>query len=259
MQFSSLKLPGMLALAGLLLGGCASNGERYDPLEPLNRGIYQFNDAVDKAVLKPVATGYQEVVPTPVRTGVGNFFSNLDDVIVVANDLLQFKLAQAASDTGRVVFNTTFGVLGVFDVATGWDLPKHDEDLGQTLGYWGLGNGPYLVLPLLGPSTLRDSVGLAGDSHVDPLWNVNDVPTRNSGEAVKAVDTRARLLSAEKVVEEAAIDKYVFIRDAYLQKRRSLVYDGSPPREEMPETEDNGAAGKTETAPAAPAAEEKRE
>jgi len=251
MRFSKLKLPSSLFLSTLLLGGCASNGERFDPLEPVNRGIYQFNDAVDKAILKPVATGYNEVVPTPVRTGVGNFFSNLDDVIVIANDLLQFKLAQAASDTTRLIFNTTFGVLGIFDVATDWELAKHDEDFGQTLGYWGIDNGAYLVLPFLGPSTLRDTVGLVGDFQVDPVSNMGDVPDRNSARAVNMVDTRARLLKVEKVVDEAALDKYVFIRDAYLQKRRSLVYDGNPPREKLEEDYDEPV--KTEKA--APAKE----
>ena len=217
----------------LCIGGCASNGVSYDPLEPVNRVVYKFNDAVDKAVLKPVAKGYKEVVPSPVRTGVGNFFGNLGDVVVTVNDFLQFKLDRTASDFSRVFFNSTFGVLGIFDVATGWGLEKHNEDFGQTLGYWGVGNGPYLVLPFLGPSTLRDSIGLYADSYVDPVWNTKQVPTRNSLVATETVDARARALGVEKMVEEAALDPYVFVRDAYLQRRRNLVYDGNPPHEKL--------------------------
>lgn len=238
MLHSCLKLFMPLLASSLLLGGCATNGERYDPLEPINRGIFKFNDTVDKAVLKPVAQGYEAVVPEPVRTSVGNFFSNLDDVIVIANDLLQFKFHKAASDTTRFVFNSTFGVLGLFDVATGWDLPKHDEDFGQTFGYWGIGNGPYLVLPILGPSTLRDTIGRSADNHIDPVWQYDYVPTRNSAAGINLIDTRARLLKVEKVVEDAALDRYIFIRDGYLQKRRSLVYDGNPPREKLEDEDD---------------------
>jgi phospholipid-binding lipoprotein MlaA len=216
---------------GLL--GCATNGDRRDPLEPLNRGIYKFNDVVDRTVLKPVATGYREVTPDPVRTAVGNFFSNLDDALVLLNDLFQFKLEQAASDFSRLVWNTTAGIAGLIDVATPMELPKHNEDFGQTLGYWGMGNGPYLVLPLFGPSTLRDTVGLAVDSRFDPVWQHTPVDERNTAVTIHTVDGRSRLLDAEKVLDEAAIDRYVFLRDAYLQRRRGLVYDGNPPREKF--------------------------
>lgn len=241
-----LKVPVVILLSiGLL--GCATNGDRRDPLEPLNRGIYQFNDVVDKAVLKPVATGYKEVMPDPVRTAVGDFFSNLDDVLVLLNDLLQFKLEQAASDFSRLAWNTTVGIFGLIDVASKMDLPKHNEDFGQTLGYWGIDNGPYLVLPILGPSTLRDTVGLAVDGHFDPVWQHTPVDERNTVVAVHTVDGRSRLLDAEKVLDEAAIDRYVFLRDAYLQRRRGLVYDGNPPREKLEDEDD-------EPAPAAPAA-----
>ena len=237
MQYSRFNLPGLLLLGMLTLGGCATNGTPSDPLEPLNRGIYKFNDVVDKAVIKPVAQGYKKVTPDVVRTGVGNFFSNLDDVLVVANDLLQFKLPQAASDFSRLVVNTSIGVLGLVDVATPWELPKHDEDFGQTLGYWGIGNGPYLVLPFLGPSTIRDTAGRIGDGQIDPVYNYDDVPTRNTAIGVNTIDTRARLLDIESVIEDAALDRYSFIRDAYLQKRRSLVYDGNPPREKLEDDE----------------------
>lgn len=223
------KLSTVILLSIALLG-CATNGDPRDPLEPLNRGIYKFNDVVDKAVLKPVATGYKEAMPDPVRTAIGNFFSNLDDVLVLFNDLLQFKFDQAASDFSRLVWNTTVGIAGLIDVATPMGLPKHNEDFGQTLGYWGIGNGPYLVLPFLGPSTLRDAVGTAVDVHFDPVVQHTPVPERNSAIAIHSVDTRSRLLDAEKVLDEAAIDRYVFLRDAYLQRRRGLVYDGNPPR-----------------------------
>lgn len=225
-------------LLSFSLLGCATNGDRRDPLEPINRGIYKFNDAVDKAVIKPVATGYKEVMPGPVRTAVGNFFSNLDDVLVLLNDLLQFKLELAASDFSRLVWNTTLGIAGLIDVGSKMDLPKHNEDFGQTLGYWGVGNGPYLVLPFLGPSTLRDTVGLVVDSHFDPLWQHDPISERNTAYGLHTIDTRARLLDAEKVLEEAAIDRYIFLRDAYLQRRRGLVYDGNPPREKLEDEED---------------------
>lgn len=227
-----LKIPVVILLSlGLL--GCATNGDPRDPLEPLNRGIYKFNDAVDKAVLKPVAIGYKESMPSPVRTAVGNFFSNLDDVLVLLNDLLQFKLDQAASDISRLAWNTSVGIAGLIDVATPMDLPKHNEDFGQTLGYWGVGNGPYLVLPFYGPSTLRDTVGTVVDVQFDPVAQHTPVAERNSAIAVHAVDNRSRLLDAEEVFDEAAIDRYVFLRDAYLQRRRGLVYDGNPPREKF--------------------------
>jgi len=235
MQFHRANLVTTALAGALLLGGCASNGSRIDPLEPLNRGIYRFNDVADKAVLKPVARAYKAVTPVPVRTVVSNFFSNIDDVLVTANDVLQFKFRRAAGDASRVIFNSTFGVAGLFDVATAWGLEKHNEDFGQTLGYWGIGNGPYLVLPLLGPSTLRDTLGLVVDNQGDWVTNIGDVPTRNSGIGLRFTDHRAGLLDTEKILEEAALDPYLFLRDAYLQRRRSLVYDGNPPPQEFDE------------------------
>ena len=240
MNISRIKLSAFLLLLAstLLLGGCATNGDRRDPLEPLNRGIYQFNDSVDKAVIKPVAQGYKDVLPQPVRTGVGNFFSNLDDVLVVFNDLMQFKLAQAVGDFHRVLWNTTIGIGGLFDVSGAIGFEKHNEDFGQTLGYWGLGNGPYLVLPILGPSSLRDTAGRVVDWQFDLVTNYYDVPTRNTATVVKVEDTRSRQLGTSEILEEAAIDPYVFVRDAYLQRRRSLVYDGNPPREKLGEDDE---------------------
>ncbi|OFZ71261.1 MAG: hypothetical protein A2Z01_10095 [Betaproteobacteria bacterium RBG_16_58_11] len=223
------------ALLGIVfaLTGCATNGDPRDPLEPLNRGIYKFNDTIDEAVMKPVAKGYKAVLPNPVRTGVGNFFSNIDDALIAVNNLLQFKFSQAASDVARMIANTTFGIGGLFDVATGFGLEKHNEDFGQTLGYWGIGDGPFLMLPLLGPSNLRDTIGLVAYYQLDPVWNLSHVPTRNTLGTLRVLDRRARLLDAEKVLDEAALDPYTFLRDAYIQQRRSLIYDGNPPREKL--------------------------
>ena len=235
----------IVSLAGAL-SGCATNGDPRDPLEPMNRGIYKFNDTVDKAVLKPVAQGYKAVLPSPVRTGVTNFFSNIDDVFVAANNLLQFKLNAAASDVGRIIANTTFGIAGIFDVASGWGMEKHNEDFGQTLGYWGVGDGPFLMLPLLGPSNVRDSAGLLLYYKLDPVVHLHHVPLRNSLTALRFVNRRANLLDAEKVLDEAALDPYTFLRDAYIQQRRNLIYDGSPPRENSADEDEAPVTKKTE-------------
>lgn len=230
-----------LTLIVIALAGCAAPHARNpaDPLESFNRGVYQFNDAVDKAIAKPVAQGYNAVMPVPGKIMVSNFFSNLDDVIITANDLLQFKFAQAASDGARFLFNSTFGVFGLIDVAH--RLEKHNEDFGQTLGYWGVNSGPYLVIPILGPSTVRDGVGLYADSRPSKLRRVDHIRTRNQLYLTKAVNRRAQLLDQEKVLDTAALDRYAFIRDAYLLRRQSLVYDGNPPREEYDyDEEDTG-------------------
>jgi phospholipid-binding lipoprotein MlaA len=228
----SQKISLVIVLLASLLGGCATNGDPGDPLEPLNRGITKFNDAFDAAIAKPVATGYKAALPQPVRTGVGNFFSNLDDVIVLLNDLLQFKFGQAASDFGRLVFNTTLGIAGIFDVSTPMQMPKHNEDFGQTLGRWGIGPGPYLVLPFFGPSDLRDTVGLVVDYRVDPVYQQDDMAVRNTAVVLRAIHKRSVLLGTEDVVNEAALDPYIFVRNAYLQRRNSLVHDGQVPDEE---------------------------
>ncbi len=230
------------------LSGCATNDPR-DPLEPLNRGIYHFNDTVDKAVMKPIAQGYRFVLPKPIRTGVSNVFSNVDDLFVTANQLLQGKIQTAASDFARLLANTTLGIGGIFDVATSFGLEKHDEDLGQTLGYWGIGDGPFLMIPLTGPSTVRDAIGSAVQFYYDPVWNIDNVATRNSLAGLRVVSDRANLLDAEKVLDEAALDPYTFLRDAYLQQRRSLIYDGNPPRENLGEFEDDAAGKKAAAAP----------
>jgi len=243
-----------LVMLAVALTGCATNGDPRDPLEPLNRGIYKFNDTVDKAVTKPIAQGYRAVLPSPVRTGVSNFFSNIDDIFVTANNLLQFKIHTAASDFARLVANTTFGIGGLFDVATSFGLEKHNEDFGQTLGYWGAGDGAFLMLPLLGPSDVRDAIGTGVQGYFDPVWNLNNVPVRNSLTGLNVVSDRANLLDAEKVLDEAALDRYTFIRDAYLQQRRSLIYDGNPPREQLSDLDGVEIPAKAaEVPPATPA------
>ena len=235
-----------LLLISLALGGCASTQREknpQDPLEPFNRSVYKFNDAVDKAVLKPVAKGYNTVIPEPGKIMVRNFFSNLDDIIVTINDLLQLKFAQAASDGTRVIFNSTFGVLGLINITD--RLEKHNEDFGQTLGYWGVSSGPYVVLPFFGPRTVRDSVGLYVDSYASPIRLIPNIPTRNEMYVTRTISLRAGLLDQEKILDEAAIDRYAFIRDAYLQQRQSLVYDGNPPREKFDDEENSDLPNKT--------------
>lgn len=221
-----------VALAGML-GGCATSGNPKDPIEGFNRAIYAFNEGLDTVLIKPVAQGYDTVLPTPVRTGVTNFFGNIADFFIGVNNLLQGKPDQAASDLGRVLLNSTVGILGIFDVATGAGLEKHEEDFGQTFGRWGVGDGAYVVVPVFGPRTVRDTVGLVLDVAADPVSNIDYVPTRNSALALRLIDTRADLLPADKVIEEAALDKYAYVRDGYLQRRRSLVHDGNAPRESL--------------------------
>ncbi len=235
-----------LLLASLALSGCASTHREknpQDPLEPFNRSMYKFNDAVDKAVLKPVAKGYNTVIPEPGKIMVRNFFSNLDDITVTLNDLLQLKFAQAASDGTRVLFNSTFGIFGIINITD--RLEKHNEDFGQTLGFWGVNSGPYVVLPFFGPRTFRDSIGLYVDSYSSPIRLVPDIPARNEMYVTRMISLRAGLLEQEKILDEAAIDRYAFIRDAYLQQRQSLVYDGNPPREKFDDEENNDLPNKT--------------
>lgn len=222
-----------LLLASLTLSGCSTlHLSAYtlekDPLEPFNRKVYLFNDTVDQALIKPVAQGYAQVVPHPAQTLVNNFFSNLDDVTVTANDLLQFKFVQAASDGSRVLFNSTFGILGLLNVTD--RLEKHNEDFGQTLGYWGIHSGPYLVLPVLGPSSIRDGFGLYADSFVSIIGNSKPTTSRYAAYAAEGLNKRVNLLDQEKVLDDATINRYSSLRDFYLMRRQSLVYDGEPPR-----------------------------
>lgn len=217
----------------LLLSGCASTGGNpRDPWEGFNRPVYAFNDAIDRAVLKPVAEGYVKVVPAPARTGVNNFFGNLEDIGTGLNNILQGKVADGVSDLGRFGVNTVLGIFGLWDVATPMGLEKHTEDFGQTLGKWGVPSGPYLVLPLFGPSTLRD----APARWVDPMtainYNIERDVVKGTLFVTDIIRGRANLLQAERVLDEAALDKYSFIRDAWIQRRRNQVYDGSPPKSE---------------------------
>ena len=225
-----------LALLALIAGaalsaGCATSGNPKDPLEGYNRAMFAFNEGLDKVVIKPVAQGYDRAVPLPGKTAVSNFFSNLVDPWIAVNNLVQGKPGDALSDVGRFLINSTVGILGAFDIASEMGLEKHDEDFGQTLGRWGVGDGAYIVLPVVGSRTVRDTFGFAVDSYADPVWNYHNVAARNSLGALRFESIRAQLLPADKTVEEAALDKYVYIRDAYLQRRRYLIYDGRPPQE----------------------------
>ena len=217
----------MTLTAALALTGCATTHPQ-DPFEKFNRAMFQFNDTVDQAALKPAAQAYKEL-PHPVQIGVGNFFGNLEDAWTAVNNLLQGKMADGMSDVMRFTFNTTFGLGGLLDIASEAGLQKHKEDFGQTLGKWGVRSGPYVVLPLLGSSTLRDVVVLPVDIEADPWRYVRPVQMRNPGSILRAVDQRAVVLDASNLIEEAALDRYEFVRDAYLQRRQSKVYDGDPP------------------------------
>jgi phospholipid-binding lipoprotein MlaA len=221
----------------LLLGGCATTGERdpRDPFEGVNRKIYSFNDKVDQYVAKPVATGYSKAVPGEIRDRVRNFFGNIGDVFIGVNNFLQGKFEDGFNDWVRVAFNSTIGLFGIHDVASEMGYEKHDEDFGQTFGRWGAAPGPYLVLPLLGSSTVRDGVGSGIGMYADPLGEVRGYHTQYALWGLRLTQTRADLLEASRILEEAALDRYVFQRDAYLQRRRNLVYDGRPPREKEPE------------------------
>lgn len=215
------------ALSVALLGGCATGPDANprDPLEPLNRSIYGFNDAVDGAVLKPVATAYVAATPDLVRTGVSNFFSNLGEVWTFVNAGLQLRPKEAAETFMRFNVNTVFGLAGLLDVATEMGIQRSSLDFGQTLGRWGAPSGPYLVLPLFGPSSVRDATGFVVESQASLLGEVNDVGVRNSATALRVVDTRAGLLRASGLLDGAALDKYSFLRDLYLSRRDSQIED----------------------------------
>ena len=232
---------GAALLACAVLAGCASGPKANpaDPLEPFNRSMFEFNDALDRAIVKPVATGYREVTPELVRRGVGNFFNNLEDAWSIVNNALQLKGEGTVNSLVRVLVNTTIGLVGVLDVATEMGVDRYTEDFGQTLGRWGVGPGPYIVLPVLGPSTARDTVALPVDWRGDVVAQQDNIALRNSLLVLRAVDHRAQLLKAGEVLEEVALDKYTFVRDAFLQRRRNAVYDGNPPEE--PEAEDPGS------------------
>jgi phospholipid-binding lipoprotein MlaA len=217
-----------MGVVALALTGCATvqTPSKDDPWEGFNRTVFKFNDKVDQYALKPAAQGYVKVTPQPVRDSVTNFFSNIGDVYNAANNLLQLKIADGVSDVMRIVINTVFGVGGLFDVATMAKLPKHNQDLGLTLGHYGVPAGPYLVLPLLGPSTVRDGVGTAGDYFINPISYIDTAAVTWSLYGLNVVSTRANLLGASDLLEGAAIDKYSFVRNTYLQRRRYLLSDG---------------------------------
>jgi phospholipid-binding lipoprotein MlaA len=213
-------------MISIMIAGCSTVSNK-DPLEGLNRGVYKFNDVADKAVFKPVAGAYKAVTPTPVRTGVNNFFSNLNTFVTTVNQVLQFKFAKAAESAGRFVINSTVGVLGFIDVASKDGIKMHDEDFGQTLAHWGMGSGPYLVLPFVGPSTVRDTGGLIVDLFAfNPIGYVDNPRTRNGLLVAKFIDKRAELLPGSDLLDEAALDPYAFMRDAYFQRREHQIKDG---------------------------------
>lgn len=235
MSLPLAKSSGRAALAlglTLLLAGCAGPNPR-DPYENFNRAMFTFNDTVDTYALKPAATAYHTVLPSFVQTGVNNFFGNLADAWTGINNLLQGHGEAGMSDVTRFALNSTLGIVGLFDIASEAGLPKHKEDFGQTLGTWGVPSGPYLMLPLLGPSTVRDAVVLPIDVKGD-IWGYKEpVYIRNSGTALRAIDQRAGLLDASTLLEDAALDRYEFIRDSFLQRRESLIHpddDDAPKR-----------------------------
>lgn len=210
-------------LSLLSLAVVADENIEVDPWEGFNRSMFSFNETLDRYALKPVAQGYKAVTPDIIETGVSNFFGNLADVGSIFNNVLQLKGEAAAQDFSRVVFNSIFGLGGVLDVATPYGLPEHKEDFGQTLGYWGVESGPYLVLPLLGPSNIRDGISKIPDSMVDPVGEVNPIRTRNQLSALRIIDSRAELFAAEELLSG---DRYSAMRDAYMQRREFLVNDG---------------------------------
>jgi phospholipid-binding lipoprotein MlaA len=224
-----------LLIALLLMGaaGCATTtgSDPRDPLEPFNRAMYSFNDGFDQAIGKPIATAYHDVLPEPARMMVRNFFANVADLWIGANNLMQGKPLDALTDWTRFAMNSTFGLFGILDFASEVGIEKHDEDFGQTMGRWGMDEGAYIVWPFIGPSTVRDSVGLIPDLWIDPVWGIHPHSVRYAAAVVRAFGKRADLLDASRILEEAALDKYVFQRDAHLQRRKSLIHDGNPPRE----------------------------
>lgn len=234
---------GSFAAAALALVGCASTANPRDPLESFNRTMFNFNDTVDQLAVKPAAIMYQSLTPPFLKTGIGNFFGNLADVPTLANNVLQGKVDESLTDFMRVAVNTTLGLGGLLDIASEAGLPKHREDFGQTLGKWGVVPGPYVVLPVFGPSTLRDTMAFPLDMKADPWLQVEPASASLAGAVVRVIDQRAALLGASNLIEDAALDRYEFMRDAYLQRRENNVYDGDVP---IKKKYDPDAALKTE-------------
>jgi phospholipid-binding lipoprotein MlaA len=253
MQKPTTHIPQLLSslIFSITLAGCATTAttvaDPNDPWAGWNRGTQTFNDDLDKAVLKPMAKGYQWITPKVVDEGVTNFFSNLNDIGVTINDFLQLKFTQGGMDASRFLINTTAGVAGIFDVAKMIDLTKHKEDFGQTLGFWGVPSGDYLVLPFFGPSSPRDTVGIIGDALLNPLTYVSVFggaavnAATAGGRVLDVTDTRANLMTTEKVVEEGSVDRYDFIKNSYQQNREYLVHDGNPPEENDPDLIDESS------------------
>ena len=228
-------MPRLIAATALaLLAGCAATPSKVDPLEPMNRALYKVHDVLDTNIVKPVAEGYATVVPQFMRTGFANVFNNIDDLFSAVNGLLQGKPEKAGNDLGRVLINTFFGMGGLIDIASDAGIERGNEDFGQTFAVWGIPQGPYLFIPLFGPTTVRDGAGVIVRIAVGPVGYINDVALRNSIYGVGYVDLRSQVLESGSIVDTAALDRYVFIRNAYLQRRRYLIYDGKPP----PEPED---------------------
>lgn len=232
MRTSAHRVASLLTLGCALLAGCAAAPSRIDPFEPWNRAMFQFHEVVDGNVIKPVAETYVKTTPEPVRTGVSNFFGNIDDLFTGINNALQGRKERAGDDFGRVLLNSTFGIAGIFDPASMMGIVKDKNDFGITFGKWGAPDGPYLFIPLFGPTTVRDGTGTLVRIYVGPIGYLRNVPVRNSLYALGYLDTRAQLLGAESVLETAALDKYRYLRNAYLRARRYQVYDGKPPPDE---------------------------
>ncbi len=227
--------PCLVLLLVSFLSACATTGagDPRDPWEGFNRGVYSFNEAVDSAIFNPISTVYKAITPEIVDTGITNFFSNVGEVSVIANDILQFKFGQALSDLARFVFNSTLGLLGFFDVSTEMGFEKHDEDFGQTLATWGMGHGPFLMVPFFGPSSVRDATGFAVDAGLfNPIFYLDNELLRAGLLTMNYIDFKADLTSASNLLEEAALDKYEFIKNAYFDRRETLVNDGEPEFEE---------------------------
>jgi phospholipid-binding lipoprotein MlaA len=231
---TGLARAAVLAFAALV-AGCATGPSKVDPLEPMNRAAFQVHEALDSAVVKPVAEGYVAVVPKLIRTGINNVFNNIDDLFSAVNGFLQGKPDKAGNDLGRVMVNTLFGFGGLIDIASDAGIERGNEDFGQTFAVWGFPAGPYLFVPLFGPTTVRDGVGVLVRIAVGPVGFIPNVPIRNSLYGVGYVDLRAQALDVGELVDTAALDRYLFIRNAYLQRRRYLIYDGKPP----PDAEDD--------------------
>ena len=222
--------------AALLLSACASTpGRPYDPFEASNRVMYAINDPLDKYFAKPIAQFYVDYVPSVIRTGFNNYFNNIDDFFSAINGLLQGKLDKAGNDMGRVMLNSSFGLLGLIDIASDAGIPRGMEDFGQTFGYWGIPQGPYLFIPLWGPTTVRDGTGSILRYWYTPTQLIPDVAVRNVIYGIGAIDARAQALDATSLIEQASIDPYTFVRRAYLQRREYMVYDGKPPPEKEEE------------------------